>query len=216
MLAISERVRPWSARCSPRSVGRVTISSESCCSTAMSRGLRSSRLPRGPLTRTTSGSIVTVTPVGTGMGCLPIRDISSPDVRDHFAADALAPRLVTGHHALGRGKDRRAHAALDLWDLLVPDVRAPARGGDALHAADHRLATLGVLQPHAQHLADPTGLGAEGLDVALLVQDARELGLELGSGHVHELVIGAQAVANAREEVRYRVCHRHVATSSTS
>src|SRR3954468_4940760 len=123
MLAISERVRPCSARCSPRSVGRVTMSSESCCSTAMSRGLRSSRLPRGPLTRTTSGSIVTVTPVGTGMGCFPIRLIEgSPDVRHDFAADALAPRLVAGHHALGRGKDRRGHAALDLGDLLVPDV----------------------------------------------------------------------------------------------
>src|SRR3954453_9316085 len=218
MLAISERVRPWSARCSPRSVGRVTISSESCCSTTMSRGLRSSRLPRGPLTRTTSGSIVTGTPVGTGMGCFPIRLMTakSPDVRDHFAADALAPRLVAGHHALRRGEDRGAHAALDLGDLAVPDVHAPARRGDALHAADHRLAALGVLQAHAQHLADPTRLGAEGLDVALLLQDARELGLELGSGHVHELVIGAQAVANAREEVRYRVCHRHVATSSTS
>src|SRR3954468_2786151 len=122
MLAISERVRPCSARCSPRSVGRVTMSSESCCSTAMSRGLRSSRLPRGPLTRTTSGSIVTVTPVGTGMGCFPIRDIQLPDVSHDFAADALAPRLVTGHHALRRGEDRGAHAALDLGDLAVPDV----------------------------------------------------------------------------------------------
>src|SRR4051794_26396737 len=139
-----------------------------------------------------------------------------PDVRDHFAADALAPRFVTGHHALRRGEDRGAHAALDLGDLRVADVRAAAGRGYALHAADHRLASLGVLQPHAQHLTDPTGLGAEVLDVALLLQDARELGLELRSGHVHELVIGAQAVANAREEVRYRVCHRHVATSSTS
>src|SRR3954468_8283343 len=122
MLAISERVSPWRARCSPRSVGRVTTSSESCCSTAMSRDLRSSRLPRGPLTRTTSGSIVTVTPLGTGMGCLPIRDIQLPDVGHDFAADALAPCLVAGHHALGRGQDRGAHAALDLGDLAVPDV----------------------------------------------------------------------------------------------
>jgi hypothetical protein len=32
----------------------------------------------GPLTLTDSGSIDTVTPDGTAMGCLPIRDISQP------------------------------------------------------------------------------------------------------------------------------------------
>src|SRR3954452_13632419 len=160
MLKIRLRVRPWSARCSPRSVGRVTITSASCCSTAMSRDLRSSRLPRGPLTRTTSGSIVTVTPVGTGMGCFPIRLIRrSPDVRHYLAADSLATGLVAGHHALGRGHDRRAHAALDLGDLAVADVRAAAGLRDALHARDDGLAALRVLQPHAQHLADPAGLG---------------------------------------------------------
>src|SRR3954453_14793955 len=107
----------------------------------MSRGLRSSRLPRGPLTRTSSGSIVTVTPLGTGMGCFPIRDISaSPDVGDHFAADALAARLVTGHDALRRRDDRRAHAALDLGDLAAVHVRAAARLRDPAHAADHGLA----------------------------------------------------------------------------
>src|SRR3954462_9696818 len=184
----------------------------------MSRGLRSSRLPRGPLTRTTSGSIETVTPLGTGMGCFPIRLIENelPDVGHYFAANALPARLVARHDALGGRDDRGAHAALDLGDLPAVHVRAAARFRDAAHAADHRLAALGVLQPHAQHLADPTGLGAVVLDVALLAQDARELGLELGSGHVHELVVRAQAVSDAREEVRYRVCHRHVfATSST-
>src|SRR5213083_1783877 len=120
MFAMSDRVSPCRARCSPRSVGRVTTMSLSCCSTAMSRGLRSSRLPRGPLTRTTSGSIETVTPLGTGMGCFPIRDISrSPDVGHYFAADALADRLVAGHDALRRRDDRRAHAALDLGDLAA-------------------------------------------------------------------------------------------------
>src|SRR4051812_48002687 len=150
MLAISERVRPCSARCSPRLVGRLTISSESCCSTAMSRGLRSSRLPRGPATRTTSGSIVTVTPEGTGMGCLPIRDIRSPNVRDDFAAYTLALGLVAGHHALRRGDDRRAHAALDLGDLAVVDVGTPAGARHAAHARDDGLTALGVLERHAQ------------------------------------------------------------------
>ena len=77
MFAISERVSPCSARCSARSVGRVTMSSSPSWRTSIARFLRSDRSPRGPATRTTSGSIVTLTPVGTGMGFLPIRDMSS-------------------------------------------------------------------------------------------------------------------------------------------
>src|SRR3712207_8638217 len=38
---------------------------------------------------------------------------------DDFAADALAARLVAGHHALRRGQDRGAHAAEHLGDLAV-------------------------------------------------------------------------------------------------
>ena len=41
----------------------------------MSRGMRSASAPRGPLTRTSSGSIVTSTPLGTGIGARPMRDI---------------------------------------------------------------------------------------------------------------------------------------------
>jgi len=42
----------------------------------MSRGTRSDSSPFGPFTLTRSGSIEIVTPAGTGMGCLPIRDMS--------------------------------------------------------------------------------------------------------------------------------------------
>ena len=73
MLATSERVSPCSARCSARSVGRVTSSVPSSSRTSIERALRSQRSPRGPATRTTSGSIVTVTPVGMGMGFFPMR-----------------------------------------------------------------------------------------------------------------------------------------------
>ena len=43
----------------------------------MSRLTRSLSSPLGPFTRTLSGSIETVTPDGTGIGCLPILDIGS-------------------------------------------------------------------------------------------------------------------------------------------
>ncbi len=70
----------------------------------MSRCTRSCSSPLGPLTRTDSGSIVTVTPAGTGMGCLPILDtvvaLALPDLRQDLAADARRARVVAGHHAL--------------------------------------------------------------------------------------------------------------------
>src|SRR3712207_1074957 len=119
MFAISDRVSPCSARCSPRSVGRLTTTSPSFFSILSSRETRSSSVPRGPFTRTTSGSIVTSTVEGTGIGCFPMRlMIRLPNVRDDLAADALAPRVVAGHYSPGGGDDRRAHAAEDLRDLV--------------------------------------------------------------------------------------------------
>src|SRR5918911_58235 len=126
MLAISVRVSPCSARCSARSVGRVTRSCPSSWTTSMSRGTRSVSSPRGPLTRTSSGSIEIVTPSGTGMGFLPIRDMALPDVGDDLAADARLAGLVAGHHAVGGGNDGGPHAAEDLRDLAVADVAALA------------------------------------------------------------------------------------------
>src|SRR5215208_3433564 len=119
MFAMSVRVSPCRARCSARSVGRVTISVPSSCLTSMARALRSWRLPRGPATRTTSASIVTETESGTGMGFLPMRDMAGlPDLGDDLAADACLAGVVAGHHAVGRGHDRGPHAAEHLRDVL--------------------------------------------------------------------------------------------------
>src|SRR3954467_4212494 len=120
MFATSERVSPCRARCSPRSVGRVTRISSPSCATLMSRGMRSDSSPLGPCTRTTSGSTVTVTPEGTAMGFLPIRLMAacSPDLRHDLAADALLARLLSGHDAVGRRDDGGAHPALDLAHAL--------------------------------------------------------------------------------------------------
>src|SRR5213596_3682687 len=132
MLAISERVSPCRARCSPRSVGRLTSSSPSDFSTEMSRLMRSSSWPPGPATRTTSGSIVTVTVSGRGMGFLPMRLMRSPDLRHDLAAHAGLAGLVAGHHAARRRDDRRPHPALDLADAAGGGVVALARARDPL------------------------------------------------------------------------------------
>src|SRR3954447_21382455 len=196
MFAISERVSPCSARCSPRSVGRVTTTSPSFFSTVMSRGLRSSSDPRGPVTRTTSGSMETSTPVGSGIGCFPMRltGTASPDVRDDFAADARSASLVAGHHAPRGGQDRGAHSAQHLRYLRVVHVGAATGLRDALHPGDDGRAVLGVLQLDAQHVADPGRLRRDALDVSLLAHHARDLRLELRGGDVDGVVVGLKAV----------------------
>src|SRR5215207_9052792 len=206
MFAIRLRVSPWRARCSPRSVGRVTRTSPFCCSTPMSRATRSWSSPFGPFTFTSSGSMVISTPSGTETGCLPMRLIPrSPDPRHQLAADALAPRVVPGHDAPGGGHDRRAHAALHLRHVAGPDVPPAARLREALDARDHRLAVLGVPQADAQGATHATGLDLVAVDVALLLQDARELRLEGGGGHLDLVVVGAQSVADAGQEVCDRI-----------
>src|SRR5271167_1735530 len=149
MFATSERVSPCSARCSPRSVGLLTSSCSPSCTTSISRGMRSDSSPLGPVTRTDSGSIATVTPAGTGMGCLPILDIalcSSPDLGEDLAADARRARVVAGHHAMRGRDDRCTHAAKHLRDVLGVHVGAPPRTRNAAQPGDRRAPVLGVLQ----------------------------------------------------------------------
>src|SRR3954447_12849496 len=166
MLAIRERVSPCSARCSARSVGRVTSSSSPSWRTSIERFLRSWRSPRGPATRTTSGSIVTVTPGGTGMGFLPMRDIDFglPDLGDDLAADTRAAGVVAGHHAVGGRDDGGAHAAEHLGHRARVHVGPLTGARDALEAGDHGLAALRVLQPDDDAVAGPPGLARDDLE----------------------------------------------------
>src|SRR3954471_23729760 len=124
MLAIRLRVRPCKARCSPRSVGRVTTICPSSSRTSISRAFCSASSPLGPLTVTCWGSMATVTPSGTGMGCFPIRLIGLPDLCHELAAHLGVARLVAGHHPAGGGDDGGAHAAQHLGHLARAHVAA--------------------------------------------------------------------------------------------
>src|SRR5215211_1467258 len=183
MLAIRLRVSPCSARCSPRSVGRSTVSVPSSMEIFMSRLRLCLSSPFGPLTATAPGLTSISTPSGISIGFLPIRLIScSPDVRDDLSADPALTRLVAGHDSARGGHDRGPHAAEDARDVLLGHVASPPRTGDAFHSADHRVAALGVAQLHLDHLANACRLDGEVGDVALLLEDARHLTLEPGVG----------------------------------
>src|SRR5579863_2490201 len=204
----------------------------------MSRCTRSCSSPFGPLTRTVSGSIATVTPAGTVIGCLPILDIlvvcscscaplrclppasdfplarspPLPHLRQNLAAYARRAGVVTGHHAVGGRDDRGAHPALHLRDPSRLHVGPLTRSRNALEARDRRAAVGGVLETDLDHLARAAfrrRLHRPAFDVALLGEDPRELRLELGGGNLHGLVRRVDRVADARQKVGYRVGHGH-------
>src|SRR5919107_2778190 len=118
MLAISVRDRPCSARLWRSSSGRVTWSAPSSeRSTAIGAATVCESEPLGPLTLTVWPSIATSTPLGTGIGSRPIRDIVRslllPDVGEDFPAHALLGRLLVGQQHGGRGDDRHTEATQD-------------------------------------------------------------------------------------------------------
>src|SRR3954469_6586203 len=148
------------------------------------------RVPLGPLTVTSAPSIATSTPDGTATGSLPIRDMlvfsfsvsSLPDVGEDFPTHALLVRLAVGQQALARRDDRDAQAAEHLRQAGVLGVDPQARLGDAAGAGDGALAVLAVLEGELEglaHLALGGVLDLPGGDVALLLEDLGDAGLQL-------------------------------------
>src|SRR3954452_17383167 len=119
MLAISVRVSPCSAREVRSSSGRLTCSVPSSCATSIGVATEWLSSPLGPLTVTCRPSIATSTPLGTGIGILPMRDMllllsldpRSPAVGEDFPAHALLVALPVGEQARGRREDRDAEPA---------------------------------------------------------------------------------------------------------
>src|SRR6185437_13551524 len=217
MFATSVRVRPWSARSSPRSVGRVTTTSPSRCSIFIRAGTCCCSVPSGPATATRAGSIVTVTPSGTGMGALPILLIALPDEGHHFAAD---PALLCGaaRDETGRGReDRDAHPAEYARKAVLPGVDPTARLRHALQAGDHPLAVAAELEVDDQGIEALALLHVVVADVALLLEELGDLDLHSRGRHGCVLVQRLVGVADAGEHVCDRIGqHRFSPTSSTS
>ena len=77
MLDTNVRVRPWSERSRVSSEARVTVRTSPSWFTPMPDGRVRVMVPLGPATVTWSPATDTVTPLGTVMGFLPMRDISA-------------------------------------------------------------------------------------------------------------------------------------------
>src|SRR5262245_52018513 len=203
MLATRVRVNPCSARSSPRSVGRLTVITPPSCSIFIRCGTTERSSPLGPETVTRPGSTETSTPAGTLMGCLPIRHESLPDETDHFAADALALGGAARDHAAGRGQDCSSHAAEDARQPVLARVDAATGLGDALEAGEHALTAAAVLELDDEHLVRELVRLAHGVaaDVPLLLENPRDLLLQLRRGHLHAVLQRLVGVADAGEHV---------------
>src|SRR5262245_1509498 len=208
MLARTERVSPCRARTVRWSELRATVKTFESIVTERLDGIDWLSLPLGPSARTVLPSTATLTPWGTGMGFLPIRDMAPvllPDVGEDFAAQMLLLHLAVGHHAGRGGEDRDTHAAQDRRDLVLGHVDPPARARHAHDTRDDLLAARPVLEIDPQRtllvvLDDP-----EVLDEPLVLEDLGHAQLELRRRDVDLLVLGAAGVADAREEIGDRI-----------
>src|SRR5580698_10453308 len=223
------RAKPWTAAC--ESFSRTANKVPSCCSTLMPAGNVVSSLPFGPWTATVLPSIFTVTPLGSGIGFFPIRDINSalslsllkrclrtfptqqaaplPNFAEQLAAQALFARLPSSHHATRRGENVDAQPTQHPGDLSAPHVHPASRAGDAVHIRDHRFIVVGVFQVDTQDLVSFLFRRFEIGDVALFFENAGNLQLQLGSRNIHLLVPCANRIANARQHICDRIGQPH-------
>src|SRR5713101_6381290 len=219
MLAMSERIRPCRARTVRWSELRPTVSTSRSTVTDRLPGTVWLSLPLGPSALTVWPSTATLTPCGTVMGFLPIRDMACaplPHVREDFPAQLLLFHVAVRHHPAGGGQDHHAHAAEDGGDLVLGHVHPPPGLRHPHEARDDPLAPRAVLEVHAEHSLLLVLDEAVVLDEALVFQDLGQPHLELGGRDVHLLVLGAARVADAREEVGDGIAHRHGNAPPTS
>src|SRR5262245_32102749 len=216
MFATRVRVSPCSARSSPRSLGRMTVIVPSACSTFMRCGTSWTSSPSGPLTIARPDEIDTDTPPGNSIGDLPIRLIRSPDEADDLAADPALLRGAAGHHATRRGQDSRAHPAEDAGHAVLARVDTAAGLGDALQVGDHALTAAAVLELDDEQVEALALLDAVVADVALLLEQARDVLLHPRGGHRRGLLERLVGVPDAREHVGDRIGQHGVPPTTSS
>src|SRR5215211_63847 len=214
MLAMSDRVRPCSARWCCSSDGRPTFTVPFSTCTCMSGCSFRDSSPFGPFTVIALPLTVTVTPLGTATGRFPIRDMdegSLPDEGEELATGVGAARLRVRHEAARRAHNGHAEAIPHARNVPDADVLAKPRARHPLELANHGLAALGILEDHAQHRPAVVGLEDPVVgDEVVLLQNARDLGFHFRYRHVHAAMLRSASIADPREHIGDRVGHAHV------
>src|SRR5215471_12366867 len=178
MLAISVRDRPCSARTEPSSLGLVTLMTPSSRTTSMGSATVCVSVPLGPCTVTSRPSMATCTPLGMVTGSRPILDIAAPplpDVGEDFPAHSALLGLLVGHQAAGRRDNRDAEPAEHPGQVVLLRVHPETGLGDPLDPGDRALTRVAVLQRDHEVLANFGVLNAPPRDVALLLEDLRDV-----------------------------------------
>src|SRR4029450_11148882 len=213
------RASPWKARCCRSSFWRLAASSPSSSLKLMPGGTGVVSLPLGPWIWSDSAPIWTFTSLGMGMTFLPTRDMalsSSPHVAEDLATHAFAGGRLARHHAARGGEDVDAQAPVDAGDLVLGAVDAAAGTAHALHVGDDALHAGAVFQVHAEHALLLVLDGLEVRDVALVLEDAGDLDLQLGRGDVHLVQLGPDSVPDPGQHVRDGIGHVHCVFSGPS
>src|SRR5579862_2963981 len=148
----------------------------------MPSGIGTCSLPLGPSTSISEPMLI-FTPLGSGIGFLPTRDICSPhlpQLAENLSTDAFLARGAAGHHAARRGQNIVAQPAQHLGDFLAADIPAASRTRYALDARDHGDVARRLLQINADAAFIALVCQLEVDDEALFLQDARDLHFEFG------------------------------------
>src|SRR5262249_49633899 len=185
-LATSARVRPCRARSLRSSPERAKVTLWPSTLHVIPSGSACLRATFPFSIDTVFPAVLTLTPLGSGIGCFPMRDTAtpSPDRADDFAADAALARLPPGHQPLRRRHDGQPQAAHHRRDRVMPAVDTLAGLAHALQPGDERR-PLGVV---AQRDPDPLeaallhhgGIG----DVPFRLEDGGDPQLHSGVGDV--------------------------------
>src|SRR6478735_12714934 len=132
-----------------------------------------------------------------------------PDVGEDFPTYALLACLLAGQETVGRGDDRHAQAAENLRQVGGLCVNTQTRLRDALDAGDRALAVRAELQLEDEVLADLGVLDLPAGDEALLLENLRDVRLDLAVRHHDGVVVRRVRVTQTREHVCDGISHGH-------
>ena len=128
-----------------------------------------------------------------------------PDECDELTTDLKLAGLCTRHHTGGGGHDGDTQAVHHGGDFGGADVLAAARLGAALYVRDDGLAIGGELVLHLDGFVLTFTHYFERPDVALLLKDAGDLGLDTGERYGEALSAGDTGVLHAGEKICDRI-----------